>query len=667
MLEILEAQGHPVADFYVENEGECGNQGISFVNTSTGSEGSTYLWEFGTTGEFGVSEESNPTAEIIINGGGTSTVPITLTITDENTGCENSVTQNVLLLETPFSASWADFNIENTYSDDPIQVTTEVNFIAGFNNGIQEVYINWGNTLNDGATNTTSNPAPQFPPGGQFTISSPPYDNPDGFYPINIELLGLNGCSTELFVPMYCENNMCFTGVEIEESSLYQNGECINDTDADGICDELEVLGCFDPNACNYNQFATEEPDDFCEYDSCSGCTDVEACNYNPNAVNMSYVEDQLIEVYNGEEYPVFDENGEPIMILVSTCEYPEEFYNCDGCINDTDADGICDELEVLGCTIEIACNFNPSANVDDGSCIFTCFGCTDIAACNYNEDANTNDGSCEFESCSGCMNELGCNYDSTATIPTLCTFPDDFYDCGGNCLNDSDSDGICDELEINGCTEIGACNYNEINTEEDGSCEYQSCSGCQYELACNYDQNATIADNTSCEFGTCNGCTDPQACNYNPTVAGDDGSCEYCSCNDCDYGCTDSLACNYDANAVIDDGSCLQFDECGLCGGDGIPLGDCDCFGNQLDAVGVCGGDCPSDFNMNGVCDNDEIFGCFYTNAINYDEAATSDDGSCEFELSNTMTCQSDYDGDGYVGINDVLAFLATYDTYCD
>ena len=264
-------------------------------------------------------------------------------------------------------------------------------------------------------------------------------------------------------------------------------------------------------------------------------------------------------------------------------------------------------------------------------------------------------------------MNELGCNYDSTATIPTLCTFPDDFYDCGGNCLNDSDSDGICDELEINGCTEIGACNYNEINTEEDGSCEYQSCSGCQYELACNYDQNATIADNTSCEFGTCNGCTDPQACNYNPTVAGDDGSCEYCSCNDCDYGCTDSLACNYDANAVIDDGSCLQFDECGLCGGDGIPLGDCDCFGNQLDAVGVCGGDCPSDFNMNGVCDNDEIFGCFYTNAINYDEAATSDDGSCEFELSNTMTCQSDYDGDGYVGINDVLAFLATYDTYCD
>ena len=56
--------------------------------------------------------------------------------------------------------------------------------------------------------------------------------------------------------------------------------------------------------------------------------------------------------------------------------------------------------------------------------------------------------------------------------------------------------------------------------------------------------------------------------------------------------GCTDATACNYDSSATQDDGSCLQNDECGVCGGDGIPAGDCDCNGNQLDECGVCGGD---------------------------------------------------------------------------
>ena len=45
-----------------------------------------------------------------------------------------------------------------------------------------------------------------------------------------------------------------------------------------------------------------------------------------------------------------------------------------------------------------------------------------------------------------------------------------------------------------------------------------------------------------------------------------------------------------------------------GVCGGSGIPEGDCDCDGNQLDECGVCGGsgipegDC--DCNGNQVLD---------------------------------------------------------------
>ena len=45
------------------------------------------------------------------------------------------------------------------------------------------------------------------------------------------------------------------------------------------------------------------------------------------------------------------------------------------------------------------------------------------------------------------------------------------FYDCNLNCLNDADNDGVCDELEIYGCTDSEAYNFDVNSTENDGSC----------------------------------------------------------------------------------------------------------------------------------------------------------------------------------------------------
>ena len=206
---------------------------------------------------------------------------------------------------------------------------------------------------------------------------------------------------------------------------------------------------------------------------------------------------------------------------------------------NATEENGEC---VYLGCTIPIACNYDPIATLDDGSCAFYCPGCTDEEACNYDAGAIQDDGSCL----------------SVADI-----WGAEHFDCEGNCLSDLDDDGVCDESEILGCQDEEACNYSNEATEE-GVCDYESCVGCTYQYACNYDPSFTIGDLASCEFGTCAGCTDPTACNFNPTLTEDDGSCIPDVDQDgiCDtdeiFGCTNSDAENYDPYATENDGSCV-------------------------------------------------------------------------------------------------------------
>ena len=53
------------------------------------------------------------------------------------------------------------------------------------------------------------------------------------------------------------------------------------------------------------------------------------------------------------------------------------------------------------------------------------------------------------------------------------------------------------------------------------------------------------------------------------------------------------------------------------------------------------------------------------YDMAMNYDPEATVDNGTCEFELADD--CPSDVDGSGHVNVNDLLAFLPDYGSFCE
>ena len=156
-------------------------------------------------------------------------------------------------------------------------------------------------------------------------------------------------------------------------------------------------------------------------------------------------------------------------------------------------------------------------------------------------------DGICDQVEITGCQDSAACNYDATATDAGYCDYPEPNYDCDGVCLNDADADGICDADEVEGCTDCEACNYFSAATDDDGSCTYASehydCDG-----ECLGD-----ADNDGvCDPHEISGCTDPTACNYVAEATDEDGSCAYAESNyDCDGQClndtdADGIAMNW-------------------------------------------------------------------------------------------------------------------------
>ena len=377
-----------------------------------------------------------------------------------------------------------------------------------------------------------------------------------------------------------------------------------------------EYLGCTSPKACNFDSGANVD-DGSCDFVTCAGCPLGFACNYDPDA-----------DLYR-----------------VESCDFTE----CGEGMAESGMDRQGLSL-VDGCTIPQACNFNPNATTEDGSCAFDCYGCLDAEACNF--DATFTQASNE-----------------------TCLYKADLYtsvyvDCDGVCFNDANGNGVCDEEEVSGCMDFEACNFQALATLDDGQCDFQSCAGCTNAQACNYDEEAWITDG-SCDYDSCKGCTDPNACNHDLGATLDDGTCAYpvdlynktyvdcdgqclndANGNDvCDevevLGCMDQGACVFDPDATMDDGSCdyascagcMDETACNFSPGATIESGQCshpeDLYPGQVvdgQPVVDCLGRCLNDADLDGICD--------------------------EFEV----VCPGDLNGDGLRGASDILVLLGSF-----
>ena len=219
----------------------------------------------------------------------------------------------------------------------------------------------------------------------------------------------------------------------------------------------------------------------------------------------------------------------------------------------DTDGDSVLDCQEVVGCQDESADNYDENAT-DAGDCNYN--GCLDPDAQNYEPGANVDDGSCTY------LVSFRVNMSnetvSTAGVHIAGSFQG--WDPGATDV-----------------PYVGYGVYEVVIQLQQGTYEYKFINGDAWGMDesvgdCGNGGNRviTVSSNmltsgacfNSCD--QCPGCADPTYAEYNPFSASAEGYC----LTPMSMGCTYEDADNYDPSATTDDGSC-EFGSGGSCPGD--------------------------------------------------------------------------------------------------
>ena len=273
---------------------------------------------------------------------------------------------------------------------------------------------------------------------------------------------------------------------------------------------------------------------------SCNECDDELDCvaELIPDCVFMT-----VVDPVCGCDGVTYSNSGE------AACNNIFDFTmgECEGvidCIDDPDGmvtkfGSSCSELAILGCDADLS-DFIPGIGFgisvyeicpeSCGDCGEGTAGCTDEEACNYNPDATTDDGSCDYG--------VDCFVSPCSTSPSPfpgATCVDDY--CGGCCAiwtwtgieGDDFTFNSCTDDYTEGCTESNAINYDPDAILDDGSCEYawedcdNSASPLDVETFDNYNLG-NIDSQSSYWFGWDNGNSGVDVVNFSMNTYLGDG-----------------------------------------------------------------------------------------------------------------------------------------------
>lgn len=217
----------------------------------------------------------------------------------------------------------------------------------------------------------------------------------------------------------------------------------------------------------------------------------------------------------------------------------------------------------VAGCMDPLSCNYNCLATVSNGSCLYPNTACNDGNPMTINDstDANCNCVGQLVTTIPGCTDPASCNYNPLANVDDgSCLYPGQLCDDNNpNTINDSiNPDCICiGNAIVYGCTDPNSCTYNPLANVDDNSCIYPD-TPCDDN---NPDTFNDVLDSLCNCVGTLyvSGCMDPNACNYNPLANIDDNSCLFPG-SPCDDGNALTINDSLDVNC-----NCVGLDISGL------------------------------------------------------------------------------------------------------
>ena len=466
----------------------------------------------------------------------------------------------------------------------------------------------------------------------------------------------------------------------------------------------VNLGGCTDPNAFNYDSLATYD-DGSCLYPDCNGIAYGTSLLDSCGVCQQAYIYDVVLHTVVLLD-DTFNLSLSPTEILVMPNDPMNPYWNS----------------SCSGCTDPLAANYDSTATIDDGSCLYadcngivsgtslidSCGVCQQAYIYNFvthvptfvNDTSGIVLGPTEIlvmpndstnplwnSSCSGCTDPLATNYDSTATIEDgSCIYPNTVYDIVSNSVDHTTLKVAVDACSLDGTLSgsgpftLFAPTDAAFNALPSGTIpallnDIPQLTGILLHhvvgdsvmstmltngqvvttlLGTNitvtidttgvYIENAlvTVAD-VIADNGVVHvidavllpplGCTDPTALNYDSTAAVDNGSCLYPDCNGIAYG-----------TSLIDDcGVCQQgfiYDNLFA----SIVQYVTDTFNLTLSPTEVF---LMPNSNLNPLW-NSSCNGCTDPNASNYDSTAIFDDGSCIYAIAPLFFSEH-ADGDGF------------------